>query len=245
MRSFVTSLTKKGKSNRAITQTKTREERKTQPVFSREKTIYELMARKVVLHPSLIEELGEKFRFHPQIKGNPFEVYDAFNDEALKTVYECFVDHMLDRRGRFLEYRFAQWLAGRNKAIKKIDIDKKMPFGEIDVVGYDKDGRIICIAECKAGKEKASKEDVDPWLRNVELVFSKTNGSLESAYFVNVAGFTEGTRKRMLESGKIDQKGFLSLGFGLDLSADWLVRRKRVNIFLCEERSGQIQQIFP
>jgi len=223
-----------------------REKAEVKVKVSRAEIITGLMENKVKLHPSIIEEFGENFRFHPKTRGNPFDIYNTFTDEALKSVYDCFVEHKLDPRGRFLEYRFAQWLAEKDRQIDKIDIDKKIPIiGEIDVIGYDGDGKIISIAECKARRGKASKEEIDPWLRSVELIFKETKGSLENAYFVNVAGFTDGIKERVLEDKRIDDKGFFGMKWGLDLSTDWLVKKKGVNIFLCEERAGKIKQVFP
>lgn len=211
--------------------------------------IADLLKKKVKLHSSLIEEFGEIFRFHPKTRGNLFDIYDTFTDEALEVVYDCFVERKLDPRGRFLEYRFAQWLAEKDKEINKIAIDKNISsIGEIDVVGYDKYGKIISIAECKARKSKASKEDIDPWLRSVELVFNFTRGSLRKAYFVNVAGFTDGIKERMLEDKRISENGF----FLLEKSPLKIVKgeiiigfKNGVNIYLCEERSGQLRQVFP
>ena len=204
-----------------------------------------LVVNNVKLHPSIIEELGTKFRFHQRTKGHLFDIYNAFTDAALKAVYSCFVKNEYDRGGRFLEYRFAQWLVGKERQIHKIDFDKKMSFGEIDVLGYDEDKKIICMAECKARKDKASKEHIDPWLNNVKTIYEKYGESLKTAYFVNVAGFTDGIKKRMLES--VSESGGLSVG-GLSarISCGGLwIGKQIVNIRLCEERAGKIKQIFP
>jgi len=214
--------------------------------LSKSEIITSLMENKIRLHPSIIEEFGEKFRFHPKTKGNIFNIYNTFSNDALKTVYNCFVENKLDERGRFLEYRFAQWLVNKDKQISKIDIDKKIPktnIGEIDVIGYDKIGNIIALAECKARKGKAPKEQIDPWLKSVELIYNHTQGNLKDAYFVNVAGFTDGIKERMLEDKRINEEGF----FGMKWGFDWgdIIKKKGVYIFLFEERAGEIKQIFP
>jgi hypothetical protein len=216
--------------------------------LSRAEIITSLMENKVKLHPSIIEEFGEKFRFHPETRGDIFTIYKAFPDEALKTVYDCFVENKLDERGRFLEYRFAQWMANKDKEITKIDIRKKIPnIGEIDVIGYNKDGKIISIAECKARRGKASKEDIDPWLRSIELI-KNIEGSLKNAYFVNVAGFTPGIKERMLEDRRINEDGFFKIKTSLvKFTKEALIigAKEGVNIYLCEERAGKIKQVFP
>jgi len=173
------------------------------------------------------------------VKGGWHKIYDGFNEEALRALYECFVKKKLDRKGRYLEYRVAQWLTRRNKAIDKIDIDKRFPkIGEIDVVGYDKKGNIICIAECKARKSKASKEDIDPWLKNVELMFNESKEKLQEAYFVNVAGFTDGIKNRMLEDKKITKDGKLIVsGLAARLIKGAIyIGKLTVDIYFCEER---------
>jgi hypothetical protein len=225
-----------------------REKTEVKASVSRAEIITSLMENKIKFHPSIIEEFGENFRFHPKTKGNPFDIYNTFTDEALRAVYDCFVEHKLDPRGRFLEYRFAQWLAEKDRQIDKIDIDKKIPnIGEVDVIGYDEDGKIISIAECKARRGKASKEEIDPWLRNIELIFRETKGSLKNAYFVNVAGFTDGIKERVLEDKRINNEGFLGIKWGISLSKEEIIigKTKGVNIFLLEERAGKIKQIFP
>lgn len=222
---------------------------RTEITLSRAEMLVKLLENNVRLHPSLIEELGEKFRFHADTKGPLHNIYSKFPEDALRAVYECFIECKIDERGRYLEYRFAQWLAKTDKRINKIDIDKKIPnIGEIDVIGYDKKGRIIVIAECKARKSKASKEDIDPWLRNVELIFNETKGSLTDAYFINIMGFTDEIRKRMLEDKRIDERGFFKIkrSFVKIVEGDIVFGAlEGVNIHLCEERSGEIKQIFP
>jgi hypothetical protein len=221
----------------------------TKTTLSRAEIITSLVENKVKLHPSIIEEFGEKFRFHPKTKGDLFTIYNTFTDEALRAVYDCFIEKKLDRSGKFLEYRFAQWMANRDKEIAKIDIEKTIPnVGQIDVIGYNEEGKIISIAECKARKNKASKEEIDPWLRNVELIFNITKGSLKKAYFVNVAGFTDGIVERMLQDERIEENGFFIIRKAAVKFAEGAIvfgAKEGVNIYLCEERSGKIEQIFP
>lgn len=215
--------------------------------LSRAEIINNLQKNKLKLDHSIIEEFGRKYRFHSTKSRDLFETYDAFTDEALRAVYDCFINHEYDSRGRFLEYRFGQWLIGKDKQVEKIEIDKKIQgIGEIDVVGYDKEDKIVCICECKARKTKASKEQIDPWLRSVELLYSRTENTLKRAYFVNVAGFTDGIKTRMLENKNLDSKGLLKMKWGLDIHSSGIeFGKKGVNIFLCEERSGKIMQVFP
>ena len=226
-----------------------REKERMKVSLSREKLLTDLVDRKIRLGSSIIKKFGHEFRFHPKTKGSLYSIYREFSDEALRVAHECFVRRTLDKRGRFLEYRFAQWLTKKDKAIDKVEIDKKIVgIGEIDVVGYSKKGDIISIAECKARKGKASKEQIDPWLKNVELIFNKTKQTLKRAYFVNVAGFTDGIKRRIVEGGGINRKGFLVLEKSrvkLTEGALWFGYKAGVNIFLCEERTGKIKQIFP
>jgi hypothetical protein len=218
--------------------------------LSRAEIINNLQKNKLKLDHSIIEEFGRKYRFHPTKSRDLFETYDAFTDEALKAVYDCFINDeysaRYDSKGRFLEYRFGQWLTDKDKQVERIEIDKKIQgIGEIDVVGYDKEKKMVCIGECKARKNKASKEQIDPWLRSVELLFRRSENALKRAYFVNVAGFSDGIKTRMLENKNLDSKGLLKMKWGLDFDSEFLLSKKGVNIFLCEERAGKIMQVFP
>jgi hypothetical protein len=214
---------------------------------SRAEIINILQKNKLKLDHSIIEEFGRKYRFHPTKRRDLFETYDAFTDEALEATYDCFINHEYDSKGRFLEYRFGQWLISKDKQVEKIEIDKTIQgIGEIDVVGYDKEDKMVCIGECKALKSKASKEQIDPWLRTVELLYRRTEDALKRAYFVNVAGFTDGIKTRMLENKNLDNKGLLKIKWGFDITwSSTSFGKKGVNIFLCEERSGKIMQVFP
>jgi len=200
------------------------------------------MENKVKLHPSLIEEFGEIFRFHPKTRGNPFDIFSEFTDEALKVAYDCFVKHELDSRGRFLEYRFAQWLTKYNKEIVELDIDKKIPdIGEIDVVGYGKDKRIITIAECKSRGMKAKAEDLDKWITNVKLIIENQKRKyderyLSEAFFVNLSGYTDEALSRFVKRPDVTSTGKLKVGWG---------GLEKIDIGLCEEREGIIKKVFP
>lgn len=216
--------------------------------ISRPDIMHELLKDKLKLDHSIIEEFGRKFRFHPKTRGNLFDIYDAFTDEALKAVYGCFINNEYDDRGRFLEYRFSQWLSKKEKQVEKIEIDKPIQgIGEIDVVGYDKQNKLICIGECKARKNKASKEQIDPWLRTIELLYNRTERTLERAYFINVAGFTYGIKTRMLENTNLNSSGLLKIKWGIKLDSEGSISfgKHGVNISLCEERAGKIKQVFP
>jgi len=214
--------------------------REKEPELSREKLIHELMSQKVRLHPSLLKEIGEKFRFFPEVKGELFKIYKSFNLPALKTVHACFVKNEIDSKGRFLEYRFAQWLAKHDEKIEELDIDKKFPeIGEIDVVGYDKDKKIIAIAECKARETKAKAEDLDKWITNVKLIIGDQKKKedkryLSKAFFVNTKGYTEEALNRFKKRSDVTSSG--------KLKVSWL---ERIDIGLYEEREGKIKKVFP
>lgn len=214
--------------------------RQKEPEVNREKLIHELLSQKVRLHPSLLKEFGEKFRFFPEVKGNLFKIYSSFNLPALKTAYACFIKNEVDSRGRFLEYRFAQWLIKYNKEIEELDIDKKIPeIGEIDVVGYDKRKKIVAIAECKAREMKAKAEDLDKWITNVKLIIEKQKKKegeryLSKAFFVNLSGYTEEALSRFVKRPDVTSSGKLKIG--------WI---EKIDVTLCEEREGKIKKVFP
>jgi hypothetical protein len=200
--------------------------------LERDKTIATLVRENICLFPALLKEIGECCGFHPTISENLLEIYEAFNDYGLNMVHQCFVKKEMNLGGRFLQYRFAQWLAERHKQMKKIDFGREIStVGEIDLVGRDKNDDIIVVAECKCRKEKAKKADFDEWIENVKLIKQAIGDKLRVAYFVDISGYTQEALDSLYERKDITSDGKLKTGV-----------IGRVKLRLCEEREGEIIQ---
>lgn len=202
--------------------------------LEKEKMLADLVRSKIRLHPSILMDMGKTYRFHPVFKGGLFKIYEEFNGRGLEMAYKCFITKESDPTGKCLEYRFAQWLAKKHKKIKAWIFRRRFsPIGEIDIVGYDENDRIIVVAECKCRKGKAKKQNLDKWIANVKLIKQKdVTPDLKVAYFVNLAGYTQEVLDRLFERSDITSDFKLKTGLA-----------ERVELCLCEERDGKIRRV--
>lgn len=193
----------------------------------------ELVKNKIRLHPSILRDMGKTYRFHPVFRGELFKIYDAFSPRGLEMAYKCFITKEFDPTGKCLEYRFLQWLVKKHKGIKIWTFRETFsPVGEIDIVGYDEDGDIIVVSECKSRKGKAKKENLDKWIENVKLIKQKDIAAhLKIAYFANIAGYTLETRNRLFARSDITSDFKLKTGIA-----------ERVKLCLYEERNAKIKR---
>lgn len=203
--------------------------------MSTKEMIHDLVKNKIRLLPVVLKDIGEQCRFHPAPRGTLFKIYSSFNECGLDIAYRCFVRKEIDSRGKFLEYRFVQWLTKRHKKIKDWRFRERIrPFGEFDIVGVDEENEIIVIAECKGRKGKAKKAHLDKWIDNVKMLKQKDGiaDHLKAGYFVNVSGYTQETLDRLFERKDITSDLKLKTGV-------W----ESVRLALCEEREGSIKQL--
>jgi len=202
--------------------------------MSTKEMVHDLVKNKIRLLPAVLKDIGEQCRFHQVSRGTLFKIYSSFNECGLDIAYRCFVKKEMDSRGRFLEYRFVQWLAKRHKEIKDWKFREKIrPFGEFDIVGIDENNEIIIIAECKSRKGKAKRAQLDKWIDNAKMIKQKDGiaDDLKEAYFVNISGYTRETLDRLLERKDITSDFKLKTG-----------KVEKVKLALCEEREGNIKQ---
>jgi len=203
--------------------------------MSTKEMVHDLVKNKIRLLPAVLKDIGEQCRFHPVSKGTLFKIYSSFNECGLNIAYRCFVKNEMDSGGKFLEYRFVQWLAKRHKEIKDWRFRERIsPFGEIDIIGIDENGEIIVMAECKSRKGKAKKAHLDKWVDNVKMLKQKDGiaDDLKEAYFVNISGYTQETLDRLFERKEITSDFKLKTGVV-----------EKVKLALCEEREGNTKQL--
>ena len=179
------------------------------------------------------------------MRGSLRTILEKASGDFLKLLHRIFVRKENDKRGRFLEYRTALWIAKKHRGeITKIDVDYKVPgVGELDVVGLDEDDRVVVFAECKT--RPVRYEDIDKWLSNIKRVFNQYPGVIAYSYFVSSSGYSRGVIDRVKKSPEISNgklmmpltdaiKSILSGGF-----------RRSVDIEIIDERKGKFITVFP
>lgn len=158
---------------------------------------------------------GEESKSELVQRLEPFDTlfYNRIAEKLLERLYRVFIEKETDGEGRYLEYRFANYILRHSKEyISRLKIRSRLAkIGEIDVLGFDENDRPSLIAEVK--DRPVRYEDIDKWVSNVKRAYSEYGGSVMEAYFVGSAGYTEGTIKRLEDSNEIDaKKGYIKLG---------------------------------
>lgn len=212
--------------------------------------ILKLTESKEKINKSVLEEIAN-YIHEPIPTGSGYSLYKKMSEKMLDRLYHVFIEKETDRQGRYLEYRFAnfiQKLSRQNIARLKIRYDLPK-VGEIDVLGFDSDDKPVLIAECKDRPVKY--EDVDKWISNVKRTHSEYDGSLMEAYFVGSQGYTDGTIKRLEDSSEINaKKGFIGLG-GTALVKDFMLGGRdirdsgKVFFKVYDYRGNQFVKVFP
>ncbi len=105
---------------------------------------------------------------------------------------------------------------------------------EIDVIALDEDDDIIFIAECKARKRSANKEQISKFLDMLKDVKQGREGEeLKRGYFVSFGGFSPEALDMI--KGKVNDSGKYKVG-----------RWSSIEVFFMEERKGgKILQLYP
>jgi len=202
----------------------------------------------IKIHPALIKELGARFSFQPKLKGDLRDVYGSFNVEALKFIYESFIERKTSSPLHLI-FRVAQWVSKKYKDVSRIDVNKEISgIGIISIIFYNSKGKVLSIADCIDKQCRISVEDVDRWLEKIKKLYHKSKGSLKDAYLISAWGFTPDVRVHLMEKAEINERGFLKIRRSLIRIADGEIiigAKEGVNVFLCEEKLGEIMQVFP
>lgn len=212
--------------------------------------ILKLTENKEKIDKSVLEAMANYM--HESIpNGSGYSLYKKMSEKFLERLYRVFVEKETDGKGRYLEYRFANFIKNKSTCdIARLKIRYDLPkVGEIDVLGFDSDDKPVFIAECKDRPVKY--EDIDKWISNVKRAYSEYGGSLTEAYFVGSAGYTDGTIKRLEDSNEINpKKGYVSLG-GKAFIKDFLLNDRstsdsgKVFIKVYDVRGNQFLKILP
>jgi hypothetical protein len=218
--------------------------------FDKLEVIREL-TQKEKIDSLVLKEIARNLK-QPLPKGRGFDLYDKMNEEMLQFINNVFVKKESDGHGLFLEYRTANFLVQNAKTkIVRIEIRHKCSNSdEIDVTGFNSQGKPVIIAECK--DKHAKKEDIAKWIKNSKQIFQDNNGSLEESYFVTSDKFTDQNYGYIEEFRDIDsKKGILKIhGFLRGLIRNLgdektLTESRGLSMSIYEVRQNQFVKVFP
>ena len=188
------------------------------------------------LSKAVLEEIAHYYKAPFVSKKNIFEQYESMSDEVLANIFRAFVQYEKDASGRYFEWRFGEFVHSKFKCDKvefrpKL-IGKDSITHEIDVVGKNKDGDIIVIAECKAKGGPPSREDIAKWLNSTEQILkTKIGDKLLYSCFASTSPFTQDAIKMVQAKGGDN--------------GEWRALFKSVSLKLFEELEGRIKRIYP
>ena len=215
---------------------RTREREKLTITMSKEKIIMKLVDEKIPR--KILEIIGERYRFAPYGRSR-LDIYRNLDEDALEVLYRIFVKKEYDRTGRFLEYRTANWIIKRHRLseikIRDKIIGKSGILKEADVAGYDENGDLIVVAECKSRGGPTTWSDISKWIETVSDFLERHN-SLRYAYFVSKERYIPTAIKEFIHNvkdGILKPKGLKRL------------IHPGVELYLLEERRGKMIKIFP
>lgn len=155
-------------------------------------------------------------------------------------------------KGLFLEFRTANFIKRNSKLkIQQIKVRHRLSDNEIDVVGFNGEGKPIVIAECK--DRVAKKEDLDKWIANSRIIFQDYKGTLEESYFVTSKKLSVENFERIEKSTDVEpKKGQLKMISGkLERIGQFFNDERafnesgKVHLSIYEVRQNQFTKIFP
>lgn len=140
-------------------------------------------------------------------------MYKDLDEKVLEDIYFAFAKKSHDKSGRFLEYRFADWIWRKDEIAKFDTIDFRRPhvrgennIHEIDRVALDEDDNIVLITECKARQGPATKEQISKFLNMLKDVKRGREGDyLKGGYFVSFGGYSPEALDMI--KGNVDDEG--------------------------------------
>lgn len=239
--------TVKEKIRRTVVRTSLREVKRID--VPKEKMIVELTKAKI--SKTVIEQIAEYYRSRFEFKKNMVELLELLSDGALAGLYTSFCEMQSDPQGRFFEWRMGEYIHDKNK-IETIKFRQKIvgrdgvPY-DIDVAGFNSDGKLVAIAECKSRGGSPTKEDVTKWLAATEQISKAAIGeSVRISRFASISPYTQDVIKLVKGRGGdngdlrvFNPKGMLK---GFLANSDF---RTTVAIGLLEEREGNVLSIYP
>lgn len=135
-------------------------------------------------------------------------------------LYDVFVRKLSDKSGKYAEYRLANHLLGSKEGeqIDKLDFRTKLvgtsnDKHEFDVLGYDKRGNLLMLAESKDRKSKITKVDIFKFFEEIiDISDTKKNWLLRFIHYGSTSLFTDDAKNYIKH--KLDRKGRLRVRFG-------------------------------
>ena len=213
--------------------------------YERERLIAKLVDLKVKLHSALVREIGRIYGFQPLISEDINEVYKSFSLDALRAVYESFIERRIEGDLRYVAYRVAQWILNRIEGLSSLNIleEDKGPA----LLFYDRRGRLIVTARCLADRREVGIDDVKTWIEEVKRRFRDSKGSLRRAYLIALHEYSADIKEALFKLG-IDHDGFMKIRRAILKIVDGglaLGVKEGVYIALCIDRLGDVIQVFP
>ena len=159
--------------------------------------IFKLLELKGQLRRIILKPVARIYGSPIIMEGSLAKTLMSLSYEPLKALYEAFVERKYDKNGYYLEFRTAAWIA-RKWGRKLADIRMRYEVenvGELDIVGLNKCGNIVCIAECK-GRD-ISRSDVDTWIENTKRLLKKYPKSFREAYMISSKKYSKSIINRV------------------------------------------------
>jgi hypothetical protein len=204
----------------------------------RAKLILDLEKYKIPL--PILEYVAKRVRSPIAKSTRLLKVYESMDNKALNMLHRAFVKCEIDKQGKFLEFRLANYLMRQFKNVVKADFRKKCHGAsgvshEIDVVGYNAKEEVIAIGECKTGL--VTKDHISKWLKEIDdIAKSGEYDKLDQAFFLSAGGYTEDSIKMIRDV--IDKNGVYKIKLGA-------LQSFYVYLSLLEERKGKIYAVLP
>ena len=220
------------------------------------RAVIKQLANTEKIHPYVLEDISNRYN-EPILKGKGIDLYNKMSDRMLETLNCIFIQKTIERkgepRGLFLEFRTANFLKQNSKLkIEQIKVRQPLSGNEIDVVGFDKNGNPIVVAECK--DRVVNKADLDKWIANSRIIFRDYKGTLQEACFVTSKRLSTENIERIKHSPDIEKdKGQLRMISGkLEKFGQFLFNDERplkesgkVYLSIYEARRNQFNKVFP
>jgi len=183
--------------------------------LNREELIFEIRNTGEPIDKLVLNELANDLK-EPINKGNNPN-YKTMNQNMLELIYRIFVKKESDVNGKFLEYRFANFLRSHDELkVERIETRcKDFPniCRDLDIVFFNSEGKPIAMAECKDTKPKNS--DLDKWLSNLKSLYALNKDSFKKAYFVCSKPITKEAINRFKGFQEVDSKeGCINMIYG-------------------------------
>lgn len=207
---------------------------------NREELIFEIRNTGEPIDRLVLNELANNLK-EPSIRENSPD-YKKMTQNMLEHIYRIFVKKESDTEGKFLEYRFANFVRKHDKfKVKRIETrckDYPSISRDLDIIFFDENGNPTAMAECKDTKMKNS--DLDKWLSNLKSLYALNKNSFRKAYFVSSKPITKEAINRFKNMQEVDsKKGHINMIYGTNSFFHTLERMTQCLITLSHIQSNR------